>query len=326
MEINKNIFSKNVILLEDSIMNEKMVTINEILNGVDCLITDYSSIYTDYLLLERPVIFINTDIEKYSKKRGIFFDSTDFWFPGPTVDNIEDFNEQLKKLLKDNKYYKKERDQYTKIVSGEECENTSKFIDDFILKLEPKIKIPKKIHYFKKSKYTNREKENIKQWKETFKEYEIIEWNPNCQEIQDIKKKENLGKEDQAIIKLKILYKYGGVFLDTDIQVLKDLEHLLIENNILLIEDEYGNCNSKVIGSSAGNEFIKDGIERKWLGVNPWDNVSTYKKKELFVRADEQYRIGDKYFQDNDKYFNEINVTAKEKIRRIARNGLIIRK
>lgn len=325
IEINKNNFSKNIILLEDSVMNEKMITINEILNGVDCLITDYSSIYTDYLLLERPVMFINTDIEKYSKKRGILFDSPNFWFPGPTIDNIEDFMEQLEWLLKDNSYYAKEREQYTKIVLGNEYKNTDKFIDDFILKLEPKIKIPKKIHYFKKDKYTNKEIENIKQWKEIFKEYEIIEWDLNCPEIQNIIKEEKLKKDEELIIKFKILYKYGGVFLDTDIQILRDIEHLLIENNLLIIEDEYGICNNKIVGSSQENNFIKDCVERKWLGINSWDNVRTYKKKDLFVGADEQFRIGDKYFQDNDKYFNEINITAKEKIRRIARYGLIIK-
>ncbi len=323
--INKRNFEKNVILLEDKVMNEKMITINEILNGIDCLITDYSSVHTDYLLLQRPVLFIHTDIEKYSKERGFLFDLPDFWFPGPSVSNIDDFIEQLEQLLKDETYYKVERDRYTSIINGKDCKDTDKFIDEFILKLESKIKIPKKIHYFKKNKYTNKEKENIRKWKEKLNDYEIIEWDLNSEEIQQIKRKETIEDDkDQLIIKLELLYKYGGVFLDTSIQILNDLKHLLMENNIILIKDEYGNFIDTVIGASKKNKFIKERIDAKWFGINPDEDVSVYRKKDLFVSPDEQYRIGKEFFQDKNKYFNDMNVTIKDKIRRIARYGLII--
>jgi len=40
----------------------------------DILITDYSGIYFDYLLLNRPIIFYNYDYEEYEKSRGFLFD------------------------------------------------------------------------------------------------------------------------------------------------------------------------------------------------------------------------------------------------------------
>lgn len=43
------------------------------LNGFDLLITDYSSIYLDYLLLNRPMIFLAYDKEEYLHKRGMNF-------------------------------------------------------------------------------------------------------------------------------------------------------------------------------------------------------------------------------------------------------------
>lgn len=47
---------------------------NELLKHVDVLITDYSSIYMDFLLLDRPVVFNPVDLEQYEAERGFLFD------------------------------------------------------------------------------------------------------------------------------------------------------------------------------------------------------------------------------------------------------------
>jgi len=46
---------------------------NELLKYVDVLITDYSSIYMDFLLLDRPVVFNPVDLAEYEGQRGFFF-------------------------------------------------------------------------------------------------------------------------------------------------------------------------------------------------------------------------------------------------------------
>lgn len=48
--------------------------VNELLPFVDLLITDYSSIYFDYLLLDRPIIFSCHDREAYERERGFMVD------------------------------------------------------------------------------------------------------------------------------------------------------------------------------------------------------------------------------------------------------------
>lgn len=67
----------------------------QLLYNTDILITDYSSCYIDYLLLNRPIIFYCFDYEKYIKKdREMYFDYLTVT-PGPKV---KTFNELLSSL------------------------------------------------------------------------------------------------------------------------------------------------------------------------------------------------------------------------------------
>ncbi|MBP2399412.1 glycosyltransferase [Glutamicibacter protophormiae] len=50
---------------------------SEILSITDQLITDYSSIFVDYLALDRPVHFIFSDYESYAEDRGLYFSVDD---------------------------------------------------------------------------------------------------------------------------------------------------------------------------------------------------------------------------------------------------------
>ena len=61
----KNIVSVNADVIED---------ITEYLYMFDMLITDYSSIYIDYMLLNRPIIFLPYDKQEYLGKRGFNFE------------------------------------------------------------------------------------------------------------------------------------------------------------------------------------------------------------------------------------------------------------
>ncbi|AJC90206.1 glycosyltransferase, family 1 (tetratricopeptide repeat protein) [Campylobacter subantarcticus LMG 24374] len=47
---------------------------NELLAIVDVLITDYSSIFFDFMVLERPIIFYGYDYERYKNEHGLYFD------------------------------------------------------------------------------------------------------------------------------------------------------------------------------------------------------------------------------------------------------------
>ncbi|MFC6178471.1 CDP-glycerol glycerophosphotransferase family protein [Weissella sagaensis] len=59
---------------------------NLILGITDILITDYSSIFFDYLVTDKPIIFYAWDHELYSSYRGMYFDDDEL--PGPILDDI----------------------------------------------------------------------------------------------------------------------------------------------------------------------------------------------------------------------------------------------
>ncbi len=46
--------------------------VTDTLRSFDVLVTDYSSVYYDYLLLDRPVIFLPYDLERYTRSPGFF--------------------------------------------------------------------------------------------------------------------------------------------------------------------------------------------------------------------------------------------------------------
>lgn len=60
------------------------------LNQIDILMTDYSSIYFDFLLWNRPILFFPYDLEYYrDEDRGLIFDYEEFT-PGPKAYSISD--------------------------------------------------------------------------------------------------------------------------------------------------------------------------------------------------------------------------------------------
>jgi CDP-glycerol glycerophosphotransferase (TagB/SpsB family) len=69
-----------------------------ILRYVDILVTDYSSIYFDFLLLNRPIIFFPHDYDEYKKKVKFYYDYNKVT-PGPKVASFEEMLHRLDELL-----------------------------------------------------------------------------------------------------------------------------------------------------------------------------------------------------------------------------------
>lgn len=86
-----------------------------VLGKMDFLITDYSSVWVDFEILNKPILFVFNDIEKYQNDRGLTIDNLIEKLPGSVITNLKDlitsignikkYNEQtnLWNTYKDNK-------------------------------------------------------------------------------------------------------------------------------------------------------------------------------------------------------------------------------
>lgn len=61
-----------IIFVTDNDLLRNNIQLYQMLGKTDALLTDYSSVYIDYLLLDRPIGFILDDFEDYIRSRGTF--------------------------------------------------------------------------------------------------------------------------------------------------------------------------------------------------------------------------------------------------------------
>jgi len=101
---------------------------NELLSVVDILITDYSSIFFDYLVTGKPIIYFVYDKEIYSEERGLYLNLDDL--PGPKCTTVEEVINEIQNIdfymEKYNHLYNLARKKYCYLDKGN---TTSKIIE-----------------------------------------------------------------------------------------------------------------------------------------------------------------------------------------------------
>ncbi|WP_140445390.1 MULTISPECIES: glycosyltransferase family 32 protein [unclassified Bifidobacterium] len=149
--------------------------------------------------------------------------------------------------------------------------------------------IPRKIHYIwlggkDKPSLT---KLCINTWKRVLPDYEIIEWNEDNLDLNYLKKNNKflskcldlkLWSFASDYLRLYVLYKEGGVYLDTDIEVIKKYDSLLNESMFIGLEDK-GFIGTGVIGSEKNNPIVKRILD--FYNVDIW-NVDIINNPMIF--------------------------------------------
>lgn len=159
--IYNKIENDNIINITNEMLQNHSLNVNNILNATDLLITDYSSLGTEISFIDKPVIFLSTDVEDYEQNRGIIFNDYSFWTDNIECGNYEEliilinkyigkkyFNKHKKLNFSDLKdggcdricYYLFEGNQISKNIYPHKSEKTElrKKIDEYKKQLEEK--------------------------------------------------------------------------------------------------------------------------------------------------------------------------------------------
>jgi len=116
---------QNITVLTEQKLKEKNIELYETINAADLLITDYSSVYFDYLLLDRPIIYVPVDLEEYIKTRGLLLEPYDAWTPGPKCLDQARLEQEIIRNFTHPEAYSQERKTLCRIVHHYQDGNSS---------------------------------------------------------------------------------------------------------------------------------------------------------------------------------------------------------
>lgn len=124
-------------------------------------------------------------------------------------------------------------------------------------------KIPKKIHYcwFGRGKLPEESQKYIESWKKYCPEYEIKEWNEDNFDINSNRyvKQAYEAKKYAFVtdyVRLFALYNEGGIYMDTDVELLKSLDDFLKHNAFSSFENN-DSIPTGLMASEKNGEWVK---------------------------------------------------------------------
>ena len=154
--------------------------------------------------------------------------------------------------------------------------------------------IPKKIHYcwFGRNPLPESAKKCIASWRKFLPDYEIIEWNEDNFDVNSIPytaQAYSVGKyafvSDYA--RFKILYEHGGLYFDTDVEVIRPMDDIIDAGPFMGFEIDAADPS---------------------VGVNPGLGLGALPRMDFFKTILSKY--GSFSFLKSDGSFNETTIVA----------------
>jgi len=112
----------------------QIVDLQKIIVDSSLLITDYSSVCWDFLFLDKPVLFFQSDLEEYEKKRGAYIDLRKDLF-GPVAYDAEKAADLVRQFVEGGYKTEKYQDQMDRMKKwaftfrdGKNCERICEYI------------------------------------------------------------------------------------------------------------------------------------------------------------------------------------------------------
>lgn len=162
--------------------------------------------------------------------------------------------------------------------------------------------IPKTIHYMwlGKKEIPFKLQKCIESWKQYCPDYEIVRWDESNYDISQNKYMEEAYKAgaygfvpDYA--RLDILYRYGGIYMDTDVEVIRNLDALLYQEAFCGVEKwqviNFGGCSGASKENPVILEFLNERQGISFLNVDGSQNKNTCGYYDTKIALRNGYRI-----------------------------------
>lgn len=120
--------SDNIKIITDKILHKNNFSLQNLMAVSDALITDFSSAYVDYMLIDKPIAFELTEIDNYQKGVGFIVENPLDYMPGNIIKSGKDMLDFIQEISENKDFYKKERDKIKNLYHKYQDNKSSKRI------------------------------------------------------------------------------------------------------------------------------------------------------------------------------------------------------
>ncbi len=164
--------------------------------------------------------------------------------------------------------------------------------------------IPKKIHYcwFGQKKQPKLVKRCIESWKSVLSDYEIVCWNEDNLPLNNKFISTAMEKKQYAfvsdVIRLYVVHKYGGIYLDTDVHVIKSFDNLL-NYDFFTGEENSNSINFATFGAIENHKLLNFFLN--YYESKEFDEFNLPVITSVLSKL--YYKSGDQILGSNDRIF-----------------------
>lgn len=123
----------NLVFLSNADLDMAKIPLYSLLGTSDALLSDYSSVFVDYLIVNKPIGFVLDDLEDYRENRGLYFEPIEEYLPGHHIYNMNNLKAFINDVANEKDPFNKERNDICKLFNVYKdncnCERVLKFTE-----------------------------------------------------------------------------------------------------------------------------------------------------------------------------------------------------
>ena len=129
----KKLNLSNLVFIDNDFLSKNNIENYELLCSVDAMISDYSSVYYDYLLCDKPIGLCFDDFDEYNKNEGFTVDPNFILAGGEKIYNTQDMCDFIEHIANGEDKLKDKRNEIKNLCHLYKDDKSAKRVADYIL-------------------------------------------------------------------------------------------------------------------------------------------------------------------------------------------------